>query len=188
MHRITAFARGFTRPVLIASALLLLCSCDTTKLTNRREWECLNSEKLNFNDPTSVKFVANLGTRGEGGDYFWVRYMAKNSFGAYRQANMKCWNLLHDRWEEDRIEEKFAIDAVKDKLKERDRKQMLAEYKKMGRGDPYDLSPYSDESYQRQAEEVVYEGTSDLPTADYMRQIHEYADQHKGEGAAATPK
>lgn len=86
-------------------------SCDTSKLTNRKEWECLESERFNFKDPDSVKFVANLGTRGEGYDperNFWVRYMAKNGFGAYEQRNMKCWVFVGG-WKRDAAGEALAV-------------------------------------------------------------------------------
>lgn len=89
----------------------LTSSCDTSKLTNRKEWQCLESERFNFKDPDSVKFVANLGTRGEGDDperHFWVRYMAKNGFGAYEQRNMKCWDVV-GAWKLDASGEALAV-------------------------------------------------------------------------------
>ncbi len=51
----------------------------------------MDSDRLNFKDP-DVVFVANLGTRGLSlnENQFWVRYKAKNSYGAYLQGNMLC--------------------------------------------------------------------------------------------------
>jgi len=60
-------------------------------MPNQDEQECLNSERFNFKDP-DVLFVANLGSRGlpPAVDSYWVRYKAKNSYGAYVQGNMYC--------------------------------------------------------------------------------------------------
>lgn len=80
----------------VLAFLLSLAGCDTSKITHSNEWECLESERLNFRDPDSVKFVANLGDRGEGfesGGVFWVRYSARNGFGGSVQASMKCITL-----------------------------------------------------------------------------------------------
>lgn len=75
--------------------LVALSACDTSKITHRAEWDCLNSQKLYFKDPDSLRFLANLGTRGvQTKAYsvgnFWVRYKATNSFGGYLQRNMLC--------------------------------------------------------------------------------------------------
>lgn len=81
---------------VLFSAICTLCGCDDVKaklhlMPNQDEQECLNSERLNFKDP-DVLFVANLGDRGLGvkPDQYWVRYKAKNSYGAYGQGNMPC--------------------------------------------------------------------------------------------------
>ncbi|MDQ1817463.1 hypothetical protein RBA41_29575 [Massilia sp. CCM 9210] len=68
-------------------------------MPNQDEQECLNSERLNFKDP-DVLFVANLGDRGWKKlkpNTYWVRYKAKNSYGAYMQGNMLC-EKVNGKW------------------------------------------------------------------------------------------
>ena len=85
------------RKIAIPSVLIVaLIGCDDIKakfhmLPNQDEQECLNSERLKFKDP-DVLFVANLGSRGLKSvpNQYWVRYKAKNSYGAYLQGNMIC--------------------------------------------------------------------------------------------------
>lgn len=91
-------------------ATLFLSGCDEVRtklhmMPNQDEQECLNSEKLNFKDP-EVLFVANLGSRGLEGkvDQYWVRYKAKNSYGAYIQGNMLCIKR-DEKWIRDKVSE-----------------------------------------------------------------------------------
>jgi TonB family protein len=124
---------------LVASAVVLLLAGGCERLSHRKEWECLDSERLKFKDPDSVKFMANLGTRGEGDDpehFFWVRYAAKNGFGGYGQANMKCV-LLGGKWTRFALGEELAVNAYRAK------------------------HGFSEE-VKRAAEEAVHEGTGDL--------------------------
>jgi hypothetical protein len=100
------------RAGLSAALVAALGGCNEVKtalhlMANQDEQECLNSERFNFKDP-DVLFVANLGDRGlrlPDGRY-WVRYKAKNSYGAYLQGNMICHkNPETKKWERDRRSE-----------------------------------------------------------------------------------
>ena len=59
-----------------------------------RAEQCLNSFKLQLKDPDSAAVVADLGLRDFKGyeftEGFFVRYKAKNSFGAYVSSNALC--------------------------------------------------------------------------------------------------
>src|SRR3989338_7518010 len=63
--------------------LLSLSACDILQKQHVAELDCIKSQRLYFNDPDSVAFVANLGSRGGAlaGESFWVRYKAKNGYG-----------------------------------------------------------------------------------------------------------
>lgn len=89
---------------------IFIAGCDDIReklhmLPNQDEQECLNSERLNFKDP-DVLFVANLGSRGleTKVDQYWVRYKAKNSYGAYLQGNMLCMKK-NEKWVRDTTSE-----------------------------------------------------------------------------------
>ena len=82
--------------LMLACTVGALSACDQIRtalhmMPNQDEQQCLNSERLNFKDP-DVLFVANLSSRGlpEKQGQYWVRYKAKNSYGAYLQGNMLC--------------------------------------------------------------------------------------------------
>jgi len=82
--------------LMLACTVGALSACDQIRtvlhmMPNQDAQQCLNSERLNFKDP-DVLFVANLGSRGlpEKEGQYWVRYKAKNSYGAYLQGNMLC--------------------------------------------------------------------------------------------------
>ena len=80
------------------------------------EEACLNSDALGFKDPTSLKVVANLGDRKfrnkpQPVEAFWIRYAAKNSYGAYTSANMAC-RKTDSGWVRDKSLEEEAIRAV----------------------------------------------------------------------------
>jgi hypothetical protein len=67
-----------------------------------------------------VVFVANLGNREWplGPNTYWVRYKAKNSYGAYVQGNMLC-KKAGDKWVRDRANELIVQMAVTTQLIER---------------------------------------------------------------------
>jgi len=96
----------------LSFAIFSLAACDDIKtklhlMPNQDEQQCLDSERLNFKDP-DVLFVANLGDRGLGAqpDQYWVRYKAKNSYGAYIQGNMLCKkNTSTGHWERNSADE-----------------------------------------------------------------------------------
>lgn len=108
-------------------AICTLSGCDDVKaklhlMPNQDEQECLNSERLNFKDP-DVLFVANLGDRGLGvkPDQYWVRYKAKNSYGAYVQGNMACKkNISTGKWEKDQMQTILVEMQVTDALMKRE--------------------------------------------------------------------
>lgn len=80
--------------------LLLACACACAVATTgcslfeSKEEQCLQSDRLAFKDPDSLKVVEILGNRGqrnlENDDSFWLRYSATNSYGARESANMVC--------------------------------------------------------------------------------------------------
>lgn len=62
------------------------------------ERQCLDSVVLGFKDPDSAKVIKNLGKRGMSNmNFFWLRYAAKNSYGAYVSQNMAC-HRVGDKW------------------------------------------------------------------------------------------
>lgn len=84
-------------------------------MPHQDEQQCLDSERLNFKDP-DVVFVANLGGRGLGvkSDQYWVRYKAKNSYGAYIQGNMFCKKSSETKlWERDPEDETHRVAQVR---------------------------------------------------------------------------
>lgn len=71
---------------LVTSALLTACN-----LLQSKEEQCLQSIRLQLNDPDSAKLVQNLGDRGEVDmAVVWIRYSATNAFGARVSTNMAC--------------------------------------------------------------------------------------------------
>ena len=81
---------------LIVAALMLACvviGCTPTDPKKRLETTCAESFKLSLKDPDSLVIVANLGNRGvseDEGKGFWLRYKAKNSYGAFVSSNVYC--------------------------------------------------------------------------------------------------
>ena len=72
---------------LAVAALLSGCA----KTQEQQAVACLQSDRLSFNDPDSIKVVASLGSRGDSQpDIFWIRYKVKNIAGAYVSLNMAC--------------------------------------------------------------------------------------------------
>lgn len=109
-----------TRIAVVFVCLLSVVGCDVSRLTHRAEWECLESERLKFKDPDSIVFVANLGNRGlpKNEEQFWVRYKAKNSYGAYVQGNMLCHKSFdwRKKWVRDDIYESTLKIRIETKL------------------------------------------------------------------------
>lgn len=106
-----------------------LVSCDLIKSP---EQQCLESTKLDFKDPDSLKFISNLGSRGLAPDdkYFWIRYSATNSYGARIAANMACEKNSNGKWERSQSHEASArlriyadsLESEKNKLIENNQK------------------------------------------------------------------
>lgn len=95
--------------LLLALTPFLLAACSDPSQ------QCLDSAKLSFKDPDSAKVVANLGKRGstEEGAWFWIRYKAKNSYGAYVSSNMACNRaLLKETYVRDNLQE--SIDWLRE--------------------------------------------------------------------------
>lgn len=113
--------RRMLQPVALTTTLLLttlLMSCDARQPPEARkspEEACLQSDALSFKDPTSLKVIANLGDRKQGwtaderSKQFWIRYIAKNSYGANISANMACKDTGTIGWVRDRGQEEIAI-------------------------------------------------------------------------------
>lgn len=100
-------------PRLLALAFVaILIGCDSSvapRFMQTKEMQCLQSAALTFKDPTSLKVVTNLGNRKYIGDIptdsFWIRYAAKNSYGAYGSANMLCSTAAGNGWTRDKSAE-----------------------------------------------------------------------------------
>lgn len=94
---------------------LSLSGCD---LFQSKEKQCLVSDRLSFKDPDSLAVVENLGKRNESSDenpFFWLRYKAKNGYGAYDSRNMVC--VLEDgKWVRGHAHEQRAVEDVLHKL------------------------------------------------------------------------
>jgi hypothetical protein len=72
---------------------LFLAGCFTSS-----ERQCLDSVVLEFKDPDSAKVIKNLGKRGMSNvNFFWLRYAAKNSYGAFVSQNMAC-HKVGEKW------------------------------------------------------------------------------------------
>lgn len=133
-------------------------------MPNQDEQQCLNSERLNFKDP-DVVFVANLGSRGlpEKQEQYWVRYKAKNSYGAYLQGNMLCEKVpTAGEWRRASHQELMMVLELTSKLIAEDSKNMVADksyeprYAKGGGADKIMSNA------QKEAEEILFTSPSDL--------------------------
>ena len=97
---------------LVALFWISLAGCS---LVQSKEEQCLQSSRLEFKDPDSVKVVQNLGDRGQemlatiGG--FWLRYSATNTYGGRISSNMAC-EKLEGKWVRSERMEKFALMAA----------------------------------------------------------------------------
>ena len=110
------------RLLLLFVIAIVLSGCDKVReqlhmLPNQDEQECLNSERLNFKDP-DVLFVANLGDRGTKlrQNQYWVRYKAKNSYGAYIQGNMLCEKNPQQKWVQAKTDQLLQLMTVQNAL------------------------------------------------------------------------
>lgn len=151
--------------LLFAICLLCLAACDQSRLTHYKEWQCLDSEKLNFVDPTSVRFVANLGSRGidvAGGRGMWVRYIAKNAFGANGQGNILCIETSKG-WRRHQLGERLAVLHVSVTLLEIKKNEVEEELRKKNEGLPWDEEVFSKRpDFEREAKQIVFDGAGDL--------------------------
>lgn len=107
--------------IVIALVLVVgagLVAANYTRLTQRAAYQCLDSQRLHFDDPESLTFIANLGDRGNPDkDLFWVRYKAKNKFGAYVSENMACTRGgSQNEWRRSAVHELIAVEAEYHKL------------------------------------------------------------------------
>lgn len=100
----------FVGPTLLL--IIGLAGCDGIR---SKEEQCLQSARLEFKDPDSLAVVENMGLRGQvaGKDdqFFWLRYKAKNSYGAYISGNMAC-SAQSGKWARDRSREELAISKI----------------------------------------------------------------------------
>ena len=103
---------NFRRLVLAVIPFLLLGGCN---LIQSKEEQCLLSTRLEFKDPDSLAVVQNMGSRGQttvaGDEFFWLRYKAKNSYGAFMSSNLACAKK-DGKWARDTIREAAARNAV----------------------------------------------------------------------------
>jgi hypothetical protein len=161
--------------LFVLLVLSLLAGCDDIKtalhmMPNQDEQECLNSERLKFKDP-DVLFVANLGSRGleSTPNHYWVRYKAKNSYGAYVQGNMACKkDSLSGKWVRDEGTEALTKMGVINFLLDRATEQMqrdldLYKEKKIRLID----FKYNDEkdvmrSVEKDSETIIFESPENL--------------------------
>ena len=126
--------------MVLASAVGALTACDQMRtalhmMPNQDEQQCLNSERLNFKDP-DVLFVANLGSRGlsEKQGQYWVRYKAKNSYGAYLQGNMLCEkDPTTGEWKKAKTAEFMLVLDLTKRLLDIDNKKMKSDKAYMSR-------------------------------------------------------
>lgn len=131
--------------------------------------QCLNGERLKFKDP-DILFVANLGPRGlaSAKDQYWVRYKAKNSYGAYAQGNMLCKrNTGTEKWERDEVKEsalKLAVTIALFQQRKKQREQHPKNWK-----DPYPgLDEYARaNATMNEASDILFTSLDDL--TKYLR-------------------
>jgi hypothetical protein len=146
---------------ILATALIMtsVAGCDINRFTNGDEWRCIDSERLNFKDPDSVIFIKNLGDRKghekEEGK-FWIRYKAKNSYGAFIQENMACHRNSDGKWERDHISENAALMAAELSFLE-SRHKLPREIRRK--------KPLSRLEIKNQAKELVYTSPNNIPIA-----------------------
>lgn len=88
--------------LLALSCVCFLAGCLPEEKVVTPEELCLNSFRINLDDPDSAAVVANLGNRGDKTlDGFYLRFKAKNSFGAFVSNNVYCHKAgdkQYDRW------------------------------------------------------------------------------------------
>ena len=85
--------------------LLLIFPMTACNLFATKEDDCLQSTRLSFNDPDSIKVVQNLGDRGKkqwsNGEGFWLRYSVANDTGGRVSANVAC-EKIDGKWKRSR--------------------------------------------------------------------------------------
>ena len=103
---------NFRRFVVAVLPFSLLGGCN---FIQSKEEQCLHSARLEFKDPDSLAVVQNMGSRGQtnvaGDEFFWLRYKAKNSYGAFMSSNMACAKK-DGKWTRDTYREGRAIDVL----------------------------------------------------------------------------
>lgn len=99
--------------LLLLIPIFNLSACN---IFQSKEQQCLQSARLEFKDPDSIAVVENLGYRGPADDknpnFFWLRYKAKNSYGAYASSNMAC-TYKNGAWLRDADSEASTIRALR---------------------------------------------------------------------------
>lgn len=93
---------------LIAALALSGCERPAAPPVLSRGEQCLNSFRIELKDPDSAAVVADLGSRDFEDDVlkeaFFLRYKAKNSFGAYISKNVICRKMLDDYQRDETLE------------------------------------------------------------------------------------
>lgn len=166
--------------VALAVIIYLLSGCDEVRtrlhmMPNQDEQECLNSERLNFKDP-DVVFVANLGDRGwklEPNTY-WVRYKAKNSYGAYLQGNMLC-KQSDKKWVRDTTTEYLIALSISTSLLEEELGMMKSNPNYQRRFKGTTAEDGANVAYKF-AIEVMNESPGSI--ANYAKEAHRDVDKH----------
>ncbi len=174
-----------TTRILLVCAVCALSACDQIRSTlhmmpNQDEQQCLNSERLNFKDP-DVLFVANLGSRGlpEKQGQYWVRYKAKNSYGAFLQGNMLCEkNSATGEWEKAKVDDILLVEELITNLLEAEveKRKLDKTYKSRfyKNGDDSQI----DARARREAEEIIFASPKDLK---------QYFLTRPGQGSTSAP-
>lgn len=151
----------------LAVGLLILSGCGDVRAKlslqpNQDEQECLNSERLNFKDP-DVLFVANLGNRdwNLSPNTYWVRYKAKNSYGAYMQGSMLCKLDSNKKWVRDVSTEYLIALSISLSLLDEDLEKLRKDRKHKGIFQHVKADDIPNESYKL-ASELMNQGHGSL--------------------------
>lgn len=137
----------------------------STGCSQSKEVACLQSDKLSFKDPDSIEFIKNIGERGkpeiQHETTFWIRYKAKNSFGAYVSANMVCSNRYGEWIRDVHVEKILVMDIQTELMKARNNALDLS--RKSGLA----INPYYEKMTEDQmivfANEFVYQSFANFP-------------------------
>ena len=93
-------------------SILAVVGCAPADPKIRLQMTCAESFKLSLKDPDSLEIVANLGARGvleDEGKGFWLRYKAKNSYGAFDSSNVYCSIHSDGTATRDTVHENLAV-------------------------------------------------------------------------------